>query len=41
MKENSKEKEQSEYVEDETTIYEVDLECLKEKRCRKDATPLF
>ena len=29
MKENSKEKEQSEYVEDETTIYEVDLECLK------------
>ena len=26
MKENSKEKEQSEYVEDETTIYEVDLE---------------
>ena len=53
MKENSKEKEQSEYVEDETTVYEVDLECLKaaarrrsrkenkEKRCRKDATPLF
>ena len=29
MKENSKEKEQSEYVEDETTIYAVDLECLK------------
>ena len=29
MKENNKDKEQSEYVEDETTIYEVDLECLK------------
>ena len=29
MNEKKEEKEQSEYVEDETTIYEVDLECLK------------
>ncbi len=29
MKERNGEKEQSEYIEDETSVYEVDLECLK------------
>lgn len=29
MNEKKEEKEQSEYIEDETSVYEVDLECLK------------
>ncbi|MGN1205421.1 MAG: hypothetical protein ACI4SQ_00370 [Eubacterium sp.] len=29
MKEEHSEMQQKEYIEDETTIYEVDLECLK------------